>query len=114
MKDARTERERTAPDAHWIVYAFYPWDEYTQAEVRLESRVGGVGSSLAVWRGHLGVGRRDLAGRTPRDCAILLGDELWRNFHQPDAAPDHDAPVGPGAPLGATGGIVGQYSLPGM
>jgi hypothetical protein len=109
------DARKPAPDAHWIVYAFYPWDEYTQTEVRLESRVGGIGSSLVVWRGNLGLGRADLANRTPRDCAVMLGDELWRNFHQPDSAPDHDAPaVAVGAPLGATGGTVTNVPLPGL
>lgn len=112
--DAAQARQLETPDAHWIVYAFYPWDEYTQAEVRLQSRVGGVGSSLVVWAGHLAVGRRDLAGRTPRDVAVLLGDELWQHLHANDVTDADPTAVGLGAPLGATGGIVGQDPLPGM
>jgi len=113
--DAWTERERTTPDAHWIIYAFYPWDQYTQTEVRLEARVDGIGSSLVVWHGNLPVGRRDLKGKPPRDVAIMLGDELWRHLH-PDISADLAAriAVATGVPLGTTGGTVTQDPLPGL
>lgn len=113
--DAEEARRRETPDAHWIIYAFHPWDEYTQAEVRLESRCSGVGSSLVVWSGHLAVGRRDLTGKSPRDVSIMLGDELWRHLHDGYPNTDSQPPaVGPGAPLGATGGTVPQDTLPGL
>lgn len=113
--DAASERNRKTPDAHWIVYAFYPWDEYTQAEVRLESRVGGVCSSLPVWAGHLATGRRDLVGKSPRDVALMLGDELWRHWHPGvGTQPSTLSPLGGGAPLGAMGGTVPQDALPGL
>ena len=112
--DAKTERERSTPDAHWITYAFYPWDEYTQAEIHLRSLAGGVHSALTVWRGHLPVGRRDLTGKSPRDVTLMLGDELWRHLHGSRPGDGDQEAVGSGVPLGTTGGTVGQDSLPGL
>lgn len=115
MMDAHDQRVRPTEDAHWIIYAFYPWDEYTEAVIDLRSLVDGVGRSVIVWRGHLPLGRGDLRGRSPRDVAIMLGDELWRHVHPGDPTPGpQDPAVGPGAPLGATGGTVPQDTLPGL
>ena len=114
MNTAKPTLQEPAPDAHWITYAFYPWDEYTQAEIHLVSRVGGVRSDLALWADHLGIGRRDLAGRSPQDVALMLGDELWRRLHTDSQADLQRNAVASGVPLGTVGGTVSQDSLPGL
>lgn len=69
-----------------------------------------------VWDGYLGVGESDLRGLSVINCtAVLISDLLW-GWQQTDGAAKthHDAAVGPGAPVGATGATVTQDPLPGM
>lgn len=105
---------KPAPPAHSINFQFWPWDEYTECKVVLRSLVDGVGREVVVWSGNLAVGRRGLAGRPPAECALLLSDHLYRRWHQSDTADGDSTAVGPGAPLGATGGTVPQDPLPGL
>lgn len=106
-------REPAAPQ-HSIHFDFWPWDEYTQCRVYVRSLVGGVGREVVVWDGNVGVGRRDLAGRSSADCAVMLSDHLYREWAHRNSDSDTDQPLGSGVPLGTTGGTVSQGPLPGM
>jgi len=100
-----------------IVYAFRPNFTDTLVTVALVSGTGSRCHRDTLWRGRLPVSRDTLRGLSPRECALLLGDEL-HGYWQRDLAANEEpiaAPAGLlGAPLGATGGTVTNDPLPGL
>lgn len=108
-------RSKQDPAEHSIHFDFWPWDEYTAVRVYIRSLVGGHADEVIVWTGNLRTGRRDLAGRTPADCAILLSDRLWNEWsNRRSQGAMSDPAGGPGAPVGATGATVTSIPLPGL
>jgi hypothetical protein len=99
---------------------YSPRATHTVATVALTSRGpdGREWCELARW--HLRVTTADLAGHSTSDVLrLLLERVLHRLESQGDPADyertqDHPTAVGPGVPLGTTGGIVGSTPLPGL
>lgn len=92
----------------------WPWSSHTVVVVAVHSRgpAGRSDSTIARW--HLRLSRGDLAGHTTDDVLrVLIERVLLRLDAEPDPA-DFSAAVGPGAPLGATGGTVTPDPLPGL
>jgi hypothetical protein len=107
-------------DLKYLTLSFQPFTTHTVATlVSGSSRSGGpVDRFLARW--HLSITRADLAGHSTSDALHVLVDMVVHRLRTGGDpadryATDSDAqPVGSGAPLGATGGTVGQDSLPGL
>lgn len=95
--------------------AFYPFTTHMVVEVNVHRRGPGgrTGGRVAYW--HISVTRDDVAGLGTDDVLRIILKRLLRRLEPgctPDPA-DYKA-VGPGAPLGATGGTVTQDTLPGL
>lgn len=105
------------PGASHLELRFYPYASETQAVVVVAHGLGARAQRLRVWSGVLDCGRRDLAGldagRVTLLLAGLLRDALADPQGDPIAVPtDIATAVGPGAPVGATGGTVTRLELP--
>ena len=99
----------------------YPWSTHSTVDVAVGWRDadGAHRSRLAYW--HVRLTRADLAGHATDDVLRAI---LERILHRLDTAADpadRQSAVGPGAPLGATGGTVttdpqgpGEPTLPGL
>lgn len=112
MSGSKSKRE-PASDGRRFTVTFWPYTGYTVAEIDVGWRDGaGVHRSrLARW--HLRIARSDLAGHTTDDVLRGLIDGLVRRVESgPDSADRQNAPVGPGVPLGTTGGTVPTDSPP--
>ena len=89
-----------------ISVTVWPYSTYSVATVDIGWRDGSGPCSSRLARWHLRLTRTDLAGHTTDDVLRVIVDCLVHRLESgPDPA-DYRAAVGPGAPLGATGGTV--------
>ena len=112
VKDKDVGRPLT--DGRHFVVEYWPYTTHTVAEIIVAWR-GSDGphrSRLARW--HLRLSRADLAGHSTDDVIRSLIDGLVRRLESGADPADHQSAVGPGAPLGATGGTVTEDTLPGL
>ena len=98
-----------------------PWTGYSvvTVDVGTSDSTGRHLSRLAYW--HVDLTRADLSGKSSDDVLRLLCECLLRRLESGARDPadqvagrSASAAVGPGAPLGATGGTVTQDCLPGI
>lgn len=98
-----------------LTLAAYPFSTHMVVEVSVHRRGPGgrTGGRVAYW--HLGLTRADVAGLGTDAVLRLILQRLLRRLEpgSPADPADYKA-VGPGAPLGATGGTVTQDPLPGL
>lgn len=92
---------------------FEPGQDDTKVGIWIHHVAGRDRADRLLWSGRLPMGVPGLRGRSGLPCAILLCRLLLDA--EPRADSDrHPEAVGPGAPLGATGGPWTEPPLPGM
>lgn len=103
------------PTGRALSLHFNPYTTHAVATVSVEWRDGAVRRSTHLGRFHLHVTRADLAGQPLHSVVAILVDSLLRRL-EPNGLrdPADVTAVGPGAPLGATGGTVINVPLPGL
>jgi hypothetical protein len=110
---AHTIDPKGASTKRVIHVIFEPDAETTKVGVWLHHAVRRDRASVLLWSGRLPLGVGDLRGRAGSQCAIVLCRVLLDS-----GALEHPGryatAVGPGAPLGATGGAWTEPPLPGM
>lgn len=113
MSGTKPRRSKHSLDAVHFDIALWPFRDNTQVAVNLVVGVANNAARTRVWSGYLPCRRVDLAGLTAAECVALLCSQLAALPDLYDRPADTSTAGGPGAPLGATGGLE-NLPLPGL